>query len=61
MAAFKKFYRSTANVAGMSSLLVDIFCYWSSGIVAGMGFPTSVADHGCVSSPLNMMIHMALD
>ena len=26
-----------------------------------MGFPTFVADHGCVSSPPNMMIHMALD
>ena len=25
-----------------------------------MGFPTFVADHGCVSSPPNMMIHMAL-
>ena len=38
------------------------FCYWSTGIVAGMGFPTFVADHGCVSSPPtpNMMIHMAL-
>ena len=36
-------------------------CYWSTGIVAGMGFPTCVADHGCVSSPPNMMIHMALD
>ena len=35
--------------------------YQSTGIVAGMGFPTFVADHGCVSSPPNMMIHMALD
>ena len=26
-----------------------------------MGFPTFVADHGCVSSSPNMMIHMALD
>ena len=24
--------------------------YWSTGIVVGMGFPTFVADHGCVSS-----------
>ena len=30
-------------------------------IVASMGFPTFVADHGCVSSPPNMVIHMALD
>ena len=36
-----------------STLLLDT--------VAGMGFPTFVADHGCVSSPPNMMIHMALD
>ena len=28
--AFKKFYRSTAIVAGMSNLLVVIFCYWVS-------------------------------
>ena len=48
-------------VAGLSSLLVVFFCYWSTGIVAGMGFPTFVADHGCVSSPPNMTIHMALD
>ena len=47
----RKFYRSTGIVAGMSSLLVVSFCYWSAGIVAGMGFPTFVADHGCVSSP----------
>ena len=26
-----------------------------------MGFPTFVADNGCVSYPPNMMIHMALD
>ena len=32
-----KFYRSTAIVAGMSSLLIVYFCYWSTGIVAGMG------------------------
>ena len=32
----------------------------NTGIVADMGFPTFVADHGCVSSPPNMMIHMAL-
>ena len=37
------------------------FCYWSTGIVAGMGFPIFVEDHGCVSSPPNMMMHMALD
>ena len=30
-------------------------------IVASIGFPTFVADHGAVSSPPNMMIHMALD
>ena len=48
-------------MAGLSSLLVVYFWYWSSGIVAGMGFPTFVADHGCVFSPINMMIHMALD
>ena len=35
--------------------------YQSTGIVAGMGFPTFVADNGCVSSPSNMMIHKALD
>ena len=57
----KKFYWSTVIVAGMSSLLIVIFCYLSTGIVASMGFPTFVADHGCVSSPPNMMIHMALD
>ena len=51
IAALKSFYRSTAIVAGMSSLLVVIFCYWSTGIVASMGFPTFVADHGCVFSP----------
>ena len=61
IAALKKFYRSTAIVAGMSNLLVVFFCYWSTGIVASMGFPTFVADHGCVSSPPKMMIHMALD
>ena len=37
--------------------------FWLRGIkigkVAGMGFPSFVADHGCVSSPLNMMIHVA--
>ena len=48
IAASKSFYRSTGIVAGMSSLLVVSFCYWSSGITAGMGFPTFVADHGCV-------------
>ena len=26
-----------------------------------MGFPTFVTDHGCVSFPPNMMIHMVLD
>ena len=45
----------------MSSLLVVIFCNWSTGLVASMGFPTFVAHHGCVSSPPNMMMHMALD
>ena len=54
---WKNFYRLTAIVAGMSSLLV-IFV---TGIVANMVFPTFVADHGCVSSPPNVMIHMALD
>ena len=87
---YSLFYRSTAIVAGMSSLLVSLifylyikaaiknftgrlhsgwfekfvgcfFCYWSTGIVTGMGFPTFVADQGYVSSPPNMMIHMALD
>ena len=48
---------STGIVAGMSSLLV----VFVTGIVACMGFPTFVTDHGCVSSPPNMMIHMALD
>ena len=57
----RKFYRSTAIVAGMSSLLVVSFCYWSTGIVAGMGFLTFVADHGCESSPPNMTIHIARD
>ena len=47
----------TGIVTGMSSF----FCYCFSGIVAGIGFPTFVADHGCVSPPPNMMIHMALD
>ena len=37
----------------MRSLLVVSFCDWSTGIVAGMGIPTFVADHGCVSSPPN--------
>ena len=55
------FYRSTGIVAGMSSSSFVVFCYWSTVIVAGLGFPTFVADHGCVSSPPNMMIHMALD
>ena len=57
----RKFYRSTEIVTGMSILLVVPFCYWSTGIVSCMGFPTFVADHGCVSSPPNMMIHMAFD
>ena len=52
------FYRMTGIVTGMSSLVVVFFV---TGIVAGMGFPTVVADHGCVSSPPNMMIDMALD
>ena len=34
--------------------------FFVTGIVAGMGSPTFVADNGCVSSPPNM-IHMALD
>ena len=34
-------------MAGLSSLLVVFFL---TGIVAGMGFPTFVAEHGCVSS-----------
>ena len=34
--------------------------HWSTVIVAGMGLPTFVANHGCVSSPPDMMIHMAL-
>ena len=61
IAAFKKFLPVDCIVAGLSSLLVVFFCYWSTGIVAGMGSPTFVADHGCVSSPPNMMTHMALD
>ena len=32
-----------------------------TGLVAGMWFPTFVADHGCRSFSPNMMIHMALD
>ena len=60
IAAFKKILPVDCIVAGLSSLLV-FFWYWSTGIVAGMGFPTFVADHECVSFPLNMMIHMALD
>ena len=55
------FYRSTKIVADMSSLMVVLFCYWTTGIVAGMRFRTSGAEHGCVSSHPNMMIHMALD
>ena len=43
-------------MAGISSWLVVIFV---TGRVASMGFSTFVADHGCVSSPPNMMIHMA--
>ena len=58
IAALKKFYQSTAIVAGMSSLLFVIFV---TGIVASMWFPAFVADHGCVSSHLNIMIHMAID
>ena len=60
-AALKKFLPVDCIVAGLSSLLVVFFCYWSTGIVAGMGFPSFVADYGCVCSPPNMMIHMALD
>ena len=60
IAALRNFYRSTAIVSGMSSLLVVLFCYWSIGIVTSMGLPTFVADHGCVSSPPNMMMHKAL-
>ena len=61
IAALKNFYRSTGIVAGMSCLMVVSFCYRSTGIVVGRGFPTFVADHGCVSSPPNLMIHMGLD
>ena len=46
-----KFLPVDCIVAGLSSLLVVFFCYWSTGIVAGMGVPTFVADHGCVSCP----------
>ena len=56
--AFKKILPVDCIVAGLSSLLVVFFV---TDIVAGMGFPTFVADHGCVSSLPNMMIHMALD
>ena len=59
--SYKKISPVDCIVAGLSSLLVVFFCYWSTGIVAGMGFPFFVADHGCVSSPPNMMIHMAFD
>ena len=44
--------------------LYSVAAFWkivSTGIVAGMGLSTFVADHGCVSSPPNMMILMALD
>ena len=54
------YHQSTGIVTGMSSFLL-FFCYRTTGIVAGMVFPTFVADHGCVSSPPNMMIHLALD
>ena len=66
----KKIYRSTAIVAGMSSLLDVIFVFgllrlasvgYRLARVASMGFPTFVAHHGCVSSHPNMMIHTALD
>ena len=36
-------------------------CYQSTGIVAGMVFPSFFADHRCVPSPPNMMTHMKLD
>ena len=58
--SYKKISPVDCIVAGLSSLLVVFFCYWSTGIVAGMGFPNFVADHGSVSSPPNMMMHMAL-
>ena len=46
-------------MGGMSSLLVDflLLVNWDSG---WYGFPTFVADHRCVSSPRNMLIHMHL-
>ena len=56
-----KYIAGISNVAGLCSLLVVFFCYWSTGIVAGMEFLTFIADHGCVSSPPNMLTHMALD
>ena len=49
--ALKTIYRSTGIVTGMIRLLVDPFCYWSTGIVAGMGFATFVAAHGCAFFP----------
>ena len=48
IAALKKFLPVDCLVAGLSSLLVVFFV---TGIVAGMGFPTFVADHGCVFFP----------
>ena len=42
IAALKKFLPVGCIVAGLSSLLVVFFCYWSTGIVAGMDFPTGV-------------------
>ena len=60
IASLKYFYRSTEEMAVMSSLLVVSFCYWSTGIVAGMRLPTFIADHGCASFPANMMIHTRL-
>ena len=44
---FKSFYRSTGIVAGIDSSLV----VFVTGIVAGMMFPTFVADHGYLPSP----------
>ena len=58
--AFEEIY---LYIAFLNLYIIAVFWkkYRSTGMVAGMGFPTFVADHGCVSSPPNMMIHMALD
>ena len=55
------FLSADGIVAGISGFLIVLCYYWFTGTVAGLGFPSFVADNGCVSSPPNMMTHMTLD